>query len=151
MLPTGHLVYARAGSLMAAPFDLVRLAVTGPPVPVVEHVLMHAPSGAAQFALSRNGVLVYFAAGEENDRAMVWVDRRGGGKPLTDTAGFNLPRLSPDDRQVVFGGGAGRTDLWVYQLARGTSTRLTFEQSMSGRSGPRTGVGSPFPPRGQDR
>jgi hypothetical protein len=28
-LPTGHIVYARGGSLMAVPFDLARLAVTG--------------------------------------------------------------------------------------------------------------------------
>src|SRR5712692_7480897 len=33
-LPTGHLVYAHAGTLMAVPFDLKSLSVTGPPVQV---------------------------------------------------------------------------------------------------------------------
>ena len=33
--PTGHLVYARAGTLHAVPFDIESLQVTGEPVPVV--------------------------------------------------------------------------------------------------------------------
>ncbi len=36
--PTGHVIYVRAGSLLAAPFDLERLALTGPPVPVLKGV-----------------------------------------------------------------------------------------------------------------
>ena len=34
VLPTGHLVYARASTLFAVPFDAVRQAVTGNPVPI---------------------------------------------------------------------------------------------------------------------
>ena len=33
--PSGHLLYARAGSLLAVPFDLDELRVTGTPVPVL--------------------------------------------------------------------------------------------------------------------
>ena len=124
---TGHLVFSRNGSLMAAPFDLSRLAVTGPPVPILEGVLMHAPSGAAQFAFSRNGSLVYHGPGTLPNQAMVWVDRRGGMQQVSDKEQpFGLPRLSPDDQQVVFS--SGTRDIWLYQIARGTFTRLTFEQ-----------------------
>ena len=35
---TGHIVFVREGTMMAAPFDLERLDVTGPAVPVVEDV-----------------------------------------------------------------------------------------------------------------
>jgi hypothetical protein len=35
-VPTRHLVYYRAGTVMAVPFDLARLGVTGSPAPVVE-------------------------------------------------------------------------------------------------------------------
>ena len=92
---------------MAAPFDLSRLAVTGPPVPIVDGVLSHAPSGAAQFAFSRNGVAGLRRAGGPADRTMVWVDRRGGVQPLDGTEqAFPFPRLSPDDQHVVFGSGA---------------------------------------------
>src|SRR6202043_4122011 len=44
--PSGHLVYAQGGSLMAVPFDPQRLAVTGAAVPVVEGVLQSTFSGA---------------------------------------------------------------------------------------------------------
>src|SRR2546428_3754040 len=38
--PTGHIVSARAGSLLAVPFDHDKLAVTGPPAPVLEGLSM---------------------------------------------------------------------------------------------------------------
>src|SRR5262249_10518425 len=37
-VPTGHLVYALAGTLLGVPFDVTRLAVTGEAVPLVENV-----------------------------------------------------------------------------------------------------------------
>src|ERR1700680_1848982 len=57
--PSGHLVYAQAGTLMAVPFDPQGLAVTGTAVPVVEGVLQSTLSGAAQYSLSATGSLVY--------------------------------------------------------------------------------------------
>jgi len=127
--PTGHLIYARAGSIFAAPFDLQRLAVTGAAVPIVEGVLTHVPSGAAQFAFADNGVLVYLGTRGPVERAMVWVDRRGGVQPLSMPAQpVVYPRISPDDQRIVFAnGGAGGVDLWVHQIARDTPTRLTFD------------------------
>ena len=49
---TGHLIFAQAGTLMAAPFDAKRLEVRGPAVPVVEAVLESLNSGNAQYAIS---------------------------------------------------------------------------------------------------
>ena len=54
-VPTGHLVYiqsATPGTLLAAPFDLLRLEVTGAPFPVVEGVVMSANNFSAQFSFS---------------------------------------------------------------------------------------------------
>ena len=53
-LPSGHLVYAAAGSLRAVPFDLERLEVLGTPVPVVPQLLT-TPAGAADFDVSSDG------------------------------------------------------------------------------------------------
>ena len=36
--PTGHIVYARSASLLAVPFDVTTLKVTGAPVTVLESV-----------------------------------------------------------------------------------------------------------------
>ena len=46
-LPTGHLVYALGNTLLAVPFDVERLEVTGGPVPVVEGVSRATTTGAA--------------------------------------------------------------------------------------------------------
>jgi hypothetical protein len=59
---SGHLVYAAAGTLRAVRFDLARLEVVSDPVPVVEQV-MAAPTGEANFAVSRGGTLVYVPGG----------------------------------------------------------------------------------------
>ena len=55
--PSGHLVYAQGGSLMAVPFDAQRLTTTGAAVPVVEGVLQSATTGAAQYSISATGSL----------------------------------------------------------------------------------------------
>ena len=55
---TGHLVYGAVGTLRAVPFDVATLAITGNSVPVIERVLMK-PTGATDFAVSHDGLLVY--------------------------------------------------------------------------------------------
>ena len=54
---SGHLVYASRGSLLAAPFDVERLELTGAAVPVIERVMMGLPyeNGIAEFAVSQSG------------------------------------------------------------------------------------------------
>jgi serine/threonine-protein kinase len=124
--PSGHLVFVRDDqSLMAAPFDLSRLEVTGPPVPVAEGVLLHQPSGAAQYAFSNDGSLVYVGSGEAlSEETMVWVDRRGKVEPVTPARhDFGMPRISPDGQRVAVGFDG---EIWVYEIARGSFTRLTF-------------------------
>ena len=72
---TGYLVYAAANTLRAVRFDLERLAVVGDPVTVVDQLAVSA-NGAAQYAVSRTGTLVYFEPGPQA-RSLVWVDRKG--------------------------------------------------------------------------
>jgi serine/threonine protein kinase len=54
-LPTGHLVYAARGTLLAVPFDVARLEVTGSPVPLVEGVRWANRTGVSQFTVSESG------------------------------------------------------------------------------------------------
>ena len=58
-LPTGHLVYALAGNLLAVAFDLDRLEILGGPVPLIEDVSDAFATGGANFDISRNGTLLY--------------------------------------------------------------------------------------------
>ncbi len=127
--PSGHLVYAQGGSLMAVPFDLERLAVTSTAVPVVESVLQSPSSGAAQYSFSATGSLVYVSGGVQSaQRKLVWVSRSGSEQPLAAPArAYRGPRLSPDGRRVAVAIEEQETQVWVYDLTRETPTRLTFE------------------------
>jgi len=126
---TGHLVYAREHSLFAVAFDLGRLQVTGPPAPVLEGLAISA-GRVAEFAVSNLGTLVYLPGGSDMAaRTLVWVDRRGGAQALTaPPRAYRHLRLSPDGRRVaVDTADPDGRDVWVYELARGTLTRLTFQ------------------------
>lgn len=74
--PTGHLVYARAGTLMAVPFDPEGLEVTGDAMPVLEGVRTTG-EGAVEFGLSGLGSLVYVPGSVgEAQRSLVFLDAR---------------------------------------------------------------------------
>jgi serine/threonine-protein kinase len=138
---TGHLVYMRRGTLMAAPFDATRLEVTGAAVGLLADVMQAAniqpnliDSGAGQFAISASGALAYVSGGVfPQDRwSMVWVDRTGKVEPLNLPRGAYLaPRLSPDGKRVVFNTTTGDWDLMVYDVARGLTTRLPMRDDQS--------------------
>ncbi|MGI9064892.1 MAG: protein kinase domain-containing protein [Pyrinomonadaceae bacterium] len=125
---TGHVVYARDGSLLAIPFDLSQLAVTGTPVSLIEGMQRN-PTGNSLFSVSENGTLVYQpSAGIKSGPRLVVVDRKGNVRPVTD--GRGLPQdfsLSPDGRSVAARVVAVNDDLWTYDIARGMPLRLTFD------------------------
>ena len=129
-LPTGHLLYARSNALLAVPFDLRRLSVTGPPVEVLSGVSWDVGNGASQFATSETGRLVFLPAVPQKPRTRILrVDRRGTPTPIVDEAPYNPSRfqLSPDGRQLAMQVTASNDDIWLLDLDRGARTRLTTE------------------------
>jgi serine/threonine-protein kinase len=136
-ISSGHLVYGAAGTLRAVPFDLARLAVIGTPVPVVPQVLTK-NVGAVDFDVASNGVLVYVSGvwRGQAPQVLVWVDRQGQEQAV------NLPAqpyaklaVSPDGSRVALDVRGEQAGIWIGDLIRGTSARLTF--------GSITGVGTP--------
>ena len=131
-LPTGHLIYVQAGTVFAVPFDPVRLETTGAPVAVL-HGVAQTPSGAAQFSASRAGSIAYVAAGTDNYSAtLVWVDRAGVEQPAGISGpAYAIPRLAPDGRRLAVVHGrsvnTGGGDLWLHDLTRETSSRVTVD------------------------
>uniref|UniRef100_Q01ZL0 Serine/threonine protein kinase n=1 Tax=Solibacter usitatus (strain Ellin6076) TaxID=234267 RepID=Q01ZL0_SOLUE len=117
----GFLFYSQADSLMAAPFNPERLELTGPPLPIARGAGQIGP----QFGLSRSaGTLVYVQAEAPPPSTLVWVDRKGA----EESAGpaprdYSTPRVSPDGRKLAV---AADSDIWVYDIPRGTLTRITF-------------------------
>jgi eukaryotic-like serine/threonine-protein kinase len=129
--PSGHLVYAQRGSLMAVPFDPQRLEVTGSAVPMVEGVLQSPASGAAQYSFSASGSLVYVPGDAQSAQSrLVWVSRNGAEQPVAAPAhAYANPRLSPDGRRVAVVITEQESQTWLYDLSRETLTRFTFEGS----------------------
>ena len=129
---TGHLVFLRAGTLRAVPFDLERLEVTGSPVALVEGVLGSASnSGAAQAAFSDAGSLAYVSGDTRAfENTVMWVDRTGTEQPLPKLppGSYAHPRLSPDGQRAVLAIDEGnKEDVWIYEMRRGSLRKLTLE------------------------
>jgi serine/threonine-protein kinase len=129
-LATGHLVYARGNTLMAAPFDANELAVTGEPVAVLEGVRHPSPATAADFAISATGTLAYVPGSGETDSSwrLVWVDRKGevvGRIERQSTDFVRDPVLSPDGGRLLLTlGQLNDGDLWSYDLRGRPPIRL---------------------------
>ncbi len=128
-LPDGYLMYLRGSMIYAAPFDPERLELTGPPVPIEEGGWMNPGSGQANIGFSGDGLLVFAPSGPLSyDRfALAWMDRQGHMHPLLDTLrSYFSARVSPDGNKIVTDINAANDDVWLYQISRGTLTRLTF-------------------------
>src|SRR5262249_23021652 len=107
-VPSGHIIYAVAGTVFALPFGLKNLEAKGGPVPVIEGV-MRAPqgsSGVAQLSFSDNGTLVYIpgeaVASFLPRTTLAFVDRSGKVEMLPLAPGvYVTPRISPNGKQIA--------------------------------------------------
>jgi Tol biopolymer transport system component len=140
--PTGHLLFVEAGgsTLLAAPFDVDRLELTGSAVPVVEGLHQHTADWYQFYALSQSGRLVYRTdVATATDVTPVWVERDGTFREIDP--GWTLPfeqdmssfALSPDATRLAVSarGPEGTVDIYVKELDTGPLTRLTFEGAVN--------------------
>jgi Tol biopolymer transport system component len=128
LLSSGHLVYIREATLLAVAVDMKRLETSGGPVSVVEGVNEVNASGAGQFAVAGNGTLV-FAPGSaaSAQRTPVWVDRKGKETPIpAKPRAYRYARLSPDGKQFAIDATDEDYDIWIWDFARESPSRLTF-------------------------
>jgi serine/threonine-protein kinase len=137
---TGYVIFAAAGTLRAVRFDPGRLEVLSDPVTIVEHVMMKM-TGAANYAVSRPGTLVYVpgevagAMGASGAlRSFVWVDRKGHEDRINlPPRAYGPARISPDGASLVVGIlDKGNTEIWIGDLMGKALRRLTFASGMNG-------------------
>ena len=124
---SGYVVFWREDALWAVRFDPERLTTTGPATPIVEGVPAQSDR-LGEFAVG--GDVLFHGEGEGllQSLTLVWVDRDGREQPLgLESQRYFFPRLSPDGgRLAVAVGGSSDTDLWVFDLDRGSRSRITF-------------------------
>jgi hypothetical protein len=134
--PTGHMLFVRAGKLLAVPFDLASVRVTGGEVAVVDNIMqafnagtVTGDSGAAQVAVAEAGVLALVRGGTVPDsRYSMGVLSTDGSlrqlSPQPEPHPYLMPRLSPDGRRLA-AWNISMVDpgLWVFDLERGALSR----------------------------
>jgi serine/threonine-protein kinase len=122
----GELIVGQAnGTLLAVPFDIGALRVTGSGHVVLADVLQN-PQGEPKAALSPGGSLAYVS--DAGTMQAVEVDAHGVARPLAVPPGkLNNPRYSPDGRRVLADlvSGGGSRDIWIFDVASGARQRLT--------------------------
>ena len=138
----GYLFYLSGSTLMARGFDAESLKFTGQAVPFAEDVV---PQGfrtavaglfaGAPFSVSQSGALAYQAGAGRPQDEMTWFDRKGAKLGTVGKPNFYMaPAISADGTKlaVELGTPSGNTgDIWVYDLKRGTGSRLTFSSVLN--------------------
>jgi eukaryotic-like serine/threonine-protein kinase len=128
---SGHLIYYRAGSLLAIPFDLARLQIAAAaPIAVVAGVRLSTGTAGAAYSVSATGTLAYISAGPgQFESQLVWVNRHGEIQPLpAPPRAYSSLALSRDGKQVAVSITSDTEQLWAYDLSRGTLTKFASEQ-----------------------
>ena len=132
----GHLLFLREGTLLAQAFDERSLQPQGNPIPVAERVGSLFLSGL--FSASPSGALAYSAGpGVLWLSQLSWFDRQGrklGDAGQPGSYSYADFALSPDGTRLAASKvdprlGQGETGIWLLDLLRGVSTRLTFDLS----------------------
>jgi serine/threonine protein kinase len=127
----GDLLHVREGSLFAQPFAIGNASLRGEPRRIASDVYFFFGPAHSVFSVSSNGVLAYQTPRPRS--RLVWVDRAGRetghlGEPVV-VRGF---RISADGDKVaadVQDMRAGSSDIWVFEPARGVSTRLHSDRT----------------------
>jgi serine/threonine-protein kinase len=127
---SGHVLYARQGSIFALPFDVTSLKAAGTAAPVADGIRRNPGalnSGAVQFSVARDGTLVYVPP-RPTSTTLVWVDRQGRESIVpVPPHRYQSPRISPDGKHIAVNDVDQQRDIWIWDLSRENLSRLTSD------------------------
>ncbi|MFC1553363.1 protein kinase [candidate division KSB1 bacterium] len=130
---TGHIVYALAGLLKIAPFDLENLEITGPSKSLNYNVNINF-RGGADYSLSNDGTLIYVPEEKEAiERTLVWVNRDGDETQVTnEKRAYWMLRLSNNGNQAALCIEQEKMrDIWILDFeSESTLHRRTLEEAI---------------------
>jgi eukaryotic-like serine/threonine-protein kinase len=131
---SGYLLYHSQTALIAQKFDPASATLSGDPIPVADHIQYDLSVWRTTFSASDEGTLITVSGASAEGGDLMWMDR--GGKDL----GRAIPeqsvglggqlfgmRLSPDGQRLALTLGNPKEEIFVFDLAHGTKTRITFD------------------------
>ena len=130
----GYLLFGREKTLYAQRFDAGRLALSGEAVPLLKDVTYFPRILRNAYAASDTGVLVAHRGADVSLSKLVWRDRQGKelGEIEKPDVYANLA-IAPNGSAVAFdrtNEENQNTDVWTYDLQRGSTKRLTFDAAL---------------------
>jgi Tol biopolymer transport system component len=126
-VPSGHLLYVRAGRMYAAPFDPDRAVTTGDARIVLDDVFASQTEAVSLFDVSPQGTLAWVPGSlADPPQELLWVDREGRVAPAAvEPRRFRGVSLSPDGRTIATAVQGDSIDVWTYAVDRGILSRVT--------------------------
>ena len=128
---SGHILYLRQNELMAQPFDLKSLEVTGDAFPLGDEVYEDKRSVRAAFTMSENGMLAYapISSGDSGP-SFVLVDRIGKrGVEVACGGDCRRPSISQDGNSIAYDLDTPAYEIWTYDRGRDIKTRVTLSSA----------------------
>ncbi len=134
----GYLAFVRDGNLMVQRFHASRLTLTGQPFPIVSGISFNPRAATAEYAFSKQGLIVYQLATPPPPSRLTWFSLNGEklatvGKP----APFSSVSVLPGGHEAIAQteDGNGHTALWIYDLESGQRRRFdpgetTFQEAL---------------------
>jgi eukaryotic-like serine/threonine-protein kinase len=125
---SGYLIYHLQSQLQAQKFDPATGKVSGEPMSVANLAEYDSGTWHTTFAASQNGVLVYEPGSKLLGTDLSWLSRTGKmlGKAGERAFYKGSGRISPDGKRLAVSLGDPQADIWIFDLVRGSRTRLTF-------------------------
>jgi serine/threonine protein kinase len=135
---SGYLFYMRGRDLYSQAFDAGKFATTGEPYRLVQGLLVYEARRAGEFTVANTGLLLYQPDPGMPMRQLSWFDLANGKQLSTigEPARITSYALSPDDQRIAatVESGVNSSDqapasLWIYDVAKDSDSRLTFNES----------------------
>jgi serine/threonine protein kinase/Tol biopolymer transport system component len=130
----GNLLFVRESTLLAQPFDLNSLSLSGSPHPVVDGVVLDLGVWHSSFTASQlSNTLIFQTGAAMAQSRLEWVDRSGKHLSFVGDQGVFLgPRLSKDGQRFLITSGDPNHDVWLFNSSGPQKTRLTFDGYIAG-------------------
>jgi Tol biopolymer transport system component len=130
----GYLLYLRDKTLVAQPFDRRSYVLSGEPHTLSDEELYFPAVDRAVFSVSGGEVLVTQTGKGASLSQLTWFDRSGKPAGTVGVPGsYGNVSLSPDGRRLATeqtDPDGRKSDIWIHEPARGTTTRLTFDPAI---------------------